>query len=221
MQLLNQFITEDTYIDGIFILWPHPEADLKKFLLHMNTLHTSIKFTSEYGSKKIAFLDVTVYKGPNFIATNKLGIETFIKPTNKKTYRYIHAKSFHPPGVSKGLAIGEMKRFVRTNSRMEAFNHKFKASLKRRGYSPRLINSYTNRVKFLDRLLELQPKTNKKKPNKLCLTTRFSTSAKAALAIVKKTLAFNIRTEMLQKYFNSFPNTRLQNKQKHQIYVSQ
>ena len=104
------------YIDGIFIFWPHPEADLKKFLLHMNSLHTSIKFTSEYGSEKITFLNVTVYKGPNFIATNKLDVETFIKPTNKQAYRYIHAKSFHLPRVSKGLAIGEMKRFVCTNS---------------------------------------------------------------------------------------------------------
>ena len=147
------------YIDDIFILWPHSEADLKKFLLYINTLHPSIKFTSEYETNKITFLDVNIYKGPNFLSTNRLDIETHIKPTNKQAY--IHAKSHHPPGVSKGLAIGEMKRYLRTNSRIETFNHfraKLKANLKRRGYPNRLINSYTDRVKFLDRSFELKSK---------------------------------------------------------------
>ena len=72
------------YIDDIFILWPHSEADLKQFLLHMNTFHPSIKFTSEYNSEKITFLDVNIYKGTKFNLTNKLDIETHIKPTNKQ-----------------------------------------------------------------------------------------------------------------------------------------
>ena len=128
----------ERYIDDIFILWPHLEADLKKFLLYINTLHPSIKFTSEYETNKITFLDVNIYKGPNFLSINRLDIETHIKPTNKQAY--IHAKSHHPPGVSKGLAIGEMKRYLRTNSRIETFNHfgaKLKANLKRRGYPNR------------------------------------------------------------------------------------
>ena len=74
------------YIDDIFILWLHPEADLKQFLLHMNSLHISIKFTSKYGSEKITILDVIVYKSPNFITTNRLNVKTFIKPTNNHAF---------------------------------------------------------------------------------------------------------------------------------------
>ena len=174
------------YIDDIFIIWPHSEADLKIFLQHMNTFHPSIKFTSEYDENKITFLDVNIYKGPTFLSTNKLDIETHIKPTNKQAY--IHAKSHHPPGVSKGVAIGEMKRYLRTNSRIETFNHfraKLKANLKRRGYPHKFIYSNINKVNFLNRSFELRPKS-KKNMNRLSLITRYSPSASLALKIVKK-----------------------------------
>ena len=174
------------YIDDIFILWPHSEADLKLFLLHMNTFHTSIKFTFEYDKNRITFLDVNIYKGPSFLSTNKLDVETHIKPTNKQAY--IHAKSHHPPGASKGVAIGEMKRFLRTNSRIETFNQfraKHQANLRRRGYSNKFIYIHTNKVKFLDRSFELQPKT-KKNINRLPFTTRFTPSASIAMKIIKK-----------------------------------
>ena len=58
--------------------------------------------------------------------------------------------------------------------------------------SQRLINSYTSRVKLRGRSLvnELQPNNNKKKPNELCLTIRFSRSAQAAfISTYQKTLA--------------------------------
>ena len=57
------------YIDDILILWPHSKSELDKFLLHMNSFHHSIKFTSEYSFDEITFLDVVLYKGPNFRIT--------------------------------------------------------------------------------------------------------------------------------------------------------
>ena len=95
------------FIDDILMLWPHSELELKNFLQNLNSFHPSIKFTSEYSPDKITFLDVNIYKGPNFHVTKTLEFETFVKPTNKQAY--IHASSYHPPGVSKGVAIGEMK----------------------------------------------------------------------------------------------------------------
>ena len=72
------------FIDDIFILWPHSEADLKIFLLHMNSFHPSIKFTSEFDTNRITFLDVNVYKGPNFLSTKKLDIEHTSNPPISK-----------------------------------------------------------------------------------------------------------------------------------------
>ena len=108
------------YIDDILILWPHSELELNKLLSNMNSFHPSIKFTSEYSFNKITFLDVNIYKGPLFHISKRLDFQIFIKPMNRQAY--VHASSYHPPGVSKGVAIGEMKRYLRTNSRVDFFN---------------------------------------------------------------------------------------------------
>lgn len=174
------------FIDDIFILWPHSELDLINFLSSLNNFHPSIKFTFEYDRNKISFLDLNIYKGPDFLTTKKLDLETHIKPTNRQAY--IHAHSYHPPGASKGVALGEMKRYLRTNSRLSTFN-KFKAqhtrNLQKRGYSPKFINYHTNKVKFLDRSFELRPRA-KQKSNRTVFVTRFTSSAKTAFHIIKK-----------------------------------
>ena len=105
----------------ILILWPYSETELNKFLLDINSFHDSIKFTSEYKFDKITFLDVNIYKGPNFLLSKTLDFETFAKPTNRQAY--IHATCFHPCGVSKGVALCEMKRYLRTNSRVDSFDY--------------------------------------------------------------------------------------------------
>ena len=175
------------YIDDILILWPHSKSELDQFLLHMNSFHHSIKFTSEYSFDEITFLDVVIYKGPNFRITKKLDFKTFIKLTNKQAY--IHAKSFHPPGVYKGVAIGEMKRYLRTNSRVDSFNYfkgKHRVNLLKRGYSFKSVDQSINRVKFLDRSFELKTMKTKKQLDRLPFVTRFTPSAPLALNIIKK-----------------------------------
>ena len=153
----------------------------------MNSFHHSIKFTSEYSFDEITFLDVVMYKGPNFSITKTLDFKTFIKPTNKQAY--IHAKSFHPPGVYKGVAIGEMKRYLRTNSGVGSFNYfkrKHRDNLLKRGYSFKSVDNSINRVKFLDRSFELKKKRTKQQLDRLPFVTRFTPSARLAFDIIKK-----------------------------------
>ena len=175
------------YIDDILIYWPHSELQLNDFLFSMNTFHPSIKFTSEISHERISYLDLNIYKGPNFLSSRKLDIETHIKPTNRQAY--IHANSYHPPGVSKGVALGEMKRYLRTNSRVETFNTfkaKHKVNLRKRGYSHKFINHFTNQVKFLDRSFELSNKKVTKRLHRIPFVTRFTPSAHLALQIINK-----------------------------------
>ena len=180
------------YIDDILILWPHSELELNNFLLAMNSFHPSIKFASERSYQKINFLDINIYKSPRSIISNKLEVETYIKPTNRQAY--IHAMSFHPPGVSKGVTLGEMKRYLCTNSCVYTFNN-FKANtklifeeevtLRIRGYSSTFINHFTDKVKFSDRSFELKKKT-KKQLSRIPFITRFTPSAPVAIKIIKK-----------------------------------
>ena len=82
------------YIDDVLILWSHSTTELNKFITSLNNYHPSIKFTSEVNPNKITFLDINIYKGPNFELTKKLDVETYIKPTDRQAY--IHANSYHP-----------------------------------------------------------------------------------------------------------------------------
>ena len=63
-------------IDDIFMLWPHSITDLMNFITALNSYYPLIKFPFEHIYKQITFLDVNVFKGPNFHITNKLDVKT-------------------------------------------------------------------------------------------------------------------------------------------------
>ena len=48
------------YIDNIFCIWQHGLEELKGFLMHINSVHRTIKFTEEISRDEINFLDTTV-----------------------------------------------------------------------------------------------------------------------------------------------------------------
>ena len=87
------------YIDDILILWPYSETALDSFISSLNNFHPAIKFTSDINHRKITFLDVNIFKGPNFTHTKLLDVETHIKPTNRQAF--VHAKSYHPQALAK------------------------------------------------------------------------------------------------------------------------
>ena len=55
---------------GIFPVWTLPETEINNFNDFTNSFRTTINFTLELSSKKIAFLDTEVFKGPRFIQTH-------------------------------------------------------------------------------------------------------------------------------------------------------
>ena len=82
-----------------------------------------------------------------------------------------------------------LKRYLCTNSRVETFNTfkaKHKVNLRKRGYSHKFINHFTNQVKFLDRSFELSKKKVTKWLHRIPFVTRFTPSASLALQIINK-----------------------------------
>ena len=80
-----------------------------------------------------------------------------------------------------------MKCYLRTNSRVETFDvfkAKHKVNLRKRGYSPKFINHFTDQVKFLDCSFELSKKKVTKKLQKLPFVTRFTPSASSAIKLL-------------------------------------
>ena len=80
-KILNSFVEKLLvwwrYIDDIFMVWQHGEEKLKEFLKILNSCHPKIKFTAEYSSDKVNFLDVEVIR-----SGNKLLTDLYIKPTD-------------------------------------------------------------------------------------------------------------------------------------------
>ena len=77
------------FIYDMFSVWTLPETDINNFIdFAANSLHATIKFSLEPSSKKIVFLDTKVFKGPRFIQSKILDVQTHFKPT--ETVQYTH-----------------------------------------------------------------------------------------------------------------------------------
>ena len=103
------------YIDDIFMVWEHGEEELKKFLETLNCYHPTIKFTAESSKAKINFLDVTVMKKGNQLAT-----DLYVKPTC--THQYLHASSCHVSHCKKSIPFSQALRLNRICSENAFFD---------------------------------------------------------------------------------------------------
>ena len=169
------------FIDDILIISNDTEANL------INQAHPKIKFTAEYNRETITFLDVDIYKGPNFPNTHILDFKTHIKPTNPQLH--VHALSYHPRSVKKGIIIGETKRLLRTNSRRETFSqfvNKYKTQMTRRGYSLNFIKTYTNTIEFKNRSALLHKSKTKKASHRTIFSVRYTPMALRATQVIRR-----------------------------------
>jgi len=60
----------ERFIDDILIITDDAEANFTKFIQDLKRAHPTIKFTAEYNRNRLTFLDVGIYKGPNFLTTH-------------------------------------------------------------------------------------------------------------------------------------------------------
>ena len=81
------------YIDDIFMVWTHREDKLEDFINHINSLHSTIKFTHEFSKSHI--LDVTV----SLNNSNKISTDLFVKLTD--THQYLLRTSCQPSHIKK------------------------------------------------------------------------------------------------------------------------
>lgn len=51
------------YIDDVLLVWDHGEAEHTKFVEHLNSVHTTFKFTDEHSLKQASFLSRKINEG--------------------------------------------------------------------------------------------------------------------------------------------------------------
>ena len=107
------------YIDDILLVWIDTKENLEQFIASINNLHPRIKFTAEFSTDEIAFLDLCLYKGERFAKEGILDIKTHIKYPTVRTC-LICPPPWNRPGYHQ-------RRYLRRNSNEATFQiHKEK-----------------------------------------------------------------------------------------------
>ena len=76
-------------VDDIFIIWPHNKQYFIIFVEKINSMHSTIKFTTEWSHKSFLFLDSKVTLNEQ----GRLVMELYTKPTHASI---LHQQSCHP-----------------------------------------------------------------------------------------------------------------------------
>ena len=135
------------YIDDIRFYWKHGEIRLKQFHEYCNTVHPTLKFTIDYNSDSIPFLDTTMLKDERKIETT-----IYTKPTDK--HSYLWSTSCHPSHVFRSIPWSQSLRYRRICSTTDKFNQaslSLQNHLKKRGYKEETIKSAIQGAREMDR----------------------------------------------------------------------
>ena len=108
------------FIDDIFFIWTGGEQRLKELLDHLNKVHDSIKFTSEYFTKAINFLDTTVIINKN----GSLKTDLYYKDVD--THSFLDKTSCHPTHTKNSIPYSQFTRIKRICSGKETFERRAK-----------------------------------------------------------------------------------------------
>lgn len=176
------------YLDDIFGIWTHSEEDFEKFVKTLNEHHPSIQLDPTLHDLEVHFLDVTIYKGPNFHNTKKLDTKVYFKPTD--THALLHRSSFHPKHVFKGIYKSQLIRFNRicSNPQDEQMAiHTLNTTLRQRGYQRSFLRGVQKQVtsRGIHKHINTQQQTNQKE-NLIPLISLYSNYSVTANQLLKR-----------------------------------
>ena len=136
----------------------HGEDSFKKFVEYLNSLHPTIKFTSESSTKSVDFLDTTVKldENRNIITT------LYNKPTD--THLFLRYTSAHPSRVTSKGPYGQylrLRRICALDQDFEENADKLAEYYLKRGYPKKQLKNHHDRVKKFTQKELLDAKTTK------------------------------------------------------------
>ena len=158
------------YLDDIFIIWPHSEAEFAEFFDTLNSHYPTIKLKSTISPHSVSFLDVTVFKGKDFQQNNRLETKVYFKPTD--THELLHQASYHPSHTFKGIVKSQIIRFKRICTNSDDFHTACNilfSVIRTRGYSYSFLRKIKRDTLYTEKAAGFSKKCEKKK----CKTCRY------------------------------------------------
>jgi hypothetical protein len=132
LEIKNKMAYFKRFIDDVFFLYKGSRENLLLLIDSFAKLAAPLKITYTIDTNSVAFLDLNIQLSNE----GSIYFKTYQKSMN--LYEYIPSFSSHSYGVFKGFIFGELKRYIRTNSRYQDFDFirtLFWKRLTDRGYS--------------------------------------------------------------------------------------
>ena len=121
----------------------HGEDKLHEFIMYLNNLHPTIKFTSSFSKSEISFLDVNV-----LLINGTLQTDLCVKPTDK--HQYLLKSSCHPSHAKKSILYSmqalRQRRICLTEDFFNKRLNELTTLLINRGYKHLFIQQEINKV---------------------------------------------------------------------------
>ena len=88
------------------MVWTHGPNELNSFITYINSQHETIKFTHDWSTTSVNFLDTKVS-----IHNGKFSTDLYVKPTD--THNYLHYHSCHPKQCIQSGPYSQLLRIKR------------------------------------------------------------------------------------------------------------
>ena len=189
------------YIDDIFAVWTHGEPALQLFVDELNCFHDTIKFTANWSTKEVVFLDTRVYLRNSLVET-----DLHIKPTD--THQYLRTDSCHPRHCKTAIPYGQALRLRRICSEQDNLRRRcdeLKTHLLNRGYEKNLLREEIQRAVSIPRETCLRVKEHQEKTSRTPLVVTYHPLLPSFASITRRHLHILHITERLRTAFPSPP----------------
>ena len=145
------------YIDDGFMIWRGTAAQAAAMMAELNAICPDIQLTHELSRTAAIFLDLKIFKGPQWRRTGRLDTKVYQKPMNR--YLYTPHRSEHPRHCFRGIVHGELRRYIKRSTAREDFlavATQLRHRLSMRGYTEKFLADafasaprYDNRADYL------------------------------------------------------------------------
>ena len=142
------------FIDDIWGIFSGNSISFQNFVEHLNSIHDTIKFTKEFSSIEINFLDVTTYRNGQEILS-----KLYCKPTD--SHSYLEFNSCHPPHNKTSIPFSQFLRIRRNCSKWEDFilyGMQLSTYFSIRGYYTEYVKDAFCKVNSMNRITTLNAK---------------------------------------------------------------
>ena len=153
----------------IFTIWDKGQDRLHNFLQEINSFHPSIKFSAEYSTNSVPFLDTEVILRDGTIHT-----DLYTKPTD--THQFLLPNSCHPKHCTTSIPYSQWLRIRRMCSQEDCYLRRtaeLKTHLLARDYEELKIDLQIQRVFKISHEQALQPSRHKAPIERVPLVTTY------------------------------------------------